>query len=259
MFCYIALINIKNNIDTWERLLLIKNRLNNLSVAEKRLLDNYNVSNIEEYINLIKSNINDEESMSNIISKFNERKNMRLNLERKKEEKELNELLVNSKKIYKNDINIYIKIISELERDNAIKLFKKFKLSLEESIEDIENNIDDYILKNIIFGLFKNFELIGIAIIKHNRNFMINEKISTYYIESLMIDENYRNNGYGDLLLKYIILKCPSYYEYISLIISSNNIPMINLAKKNKFKSYENNVFIRLNDSIEKEINSLFL
>ncbi len=70
MFCYIALINIKNNIDTWERLLLIKNRLNNLSVAEKRLLDNYNVSNIEEYINLIKSNINDEESMSNIISKY---------------------------------------------------------------------------------------------------------------------------------------------------------------------------------------------
>jgi len=197
--------------------------------------------------------------MSDIISKFNERKNMRLNLERKKEEKELNELLMNSKKIYKNDSNIYIKIISELERDNAIKLFKKFKLSLEESIEDIENNIDDYILKNIIFGLFKNFELIGIAIIKHNRNFMINEKISTYYIESLMIDENYRNNGYGDLLLKYIILKCPSYYEYISLIISSNNILMINLAKKNKFISYENNVFIRLNDSIEKEIKNLFL
>ncbi len=59
--------NVNNdNIDYWERL-LIKTKQNNLLVAEKRIINDYDISDLNEYINLIKSNINDELQLSIII------------------------------------------------------------------------------------------------------------------------------------------------------------------------------------------------
>ena len=67
MLCYLLYMNVdKNNIDNWEKL-IIKSKQYSLSNAEKRIISYYGVSDIFEYISLIKSNINDESKINLII------------------------------------------------------------------------------------------------------------------------------------------------------------------------------------------------
>jgi hypothetical protein len=261
MLCYISYMNVdKTNIDKWEKV-LIKTKNKSLSLAEKRLLEDYGVYDLNEYIDLIKSNI---ENLSMITDNFNQRKKERLELEEEKNKEDLEMIIKNSIKISKIDNNIIIKLLVEDNRKKAIELYQKFK---EDNSIELENNIDDFILKNIIFGIFEKEELAGIIIII-KRKFTIGEKISTFYIQELFIDENYRKRGFADLLFKYAILLCPTTIANITFMTSSSNIPMINIAKKYNFILYEktsgdcNNplLYIRNNDSLNiEEIKSAFL
>ena len=264
MFCYILKMDInKNNIDRWERL-LIKSKSHSLSLAEKKLITDYGISDLNEYITLIKTNINDYSRLTEIINNYNQRKKERLQLERKKDEEELEIIIKNSIKISKIDNNIIIKLLIKDYRKKAIELYEKFK----HNSTELEDNIDDFILKNIIFGIFEKDELVGIVIICNNRKFTIGEKIATFYIQELFIDDKYRRRGYADLLFKYCILLCPPNIKNITFMTSSSNIPMINLAKKYNFVLYEKAsgdcdnplLYIRDNDFFNNdEIKSAFL
>lgn len=255
-----------NNIDKWEKI-LIKTKLNNLSVCEKRILDNFDVSNIIDYINLIKSNISDDIKMVEIINNYNIKKNNRLLLEHIKEKEELNTIIQNSIKIYSIDNSIKIKLLIDDDADKAIDLYRKFKIIMNEEQDNINDYIQDFILKNLIFGIFKDNDLAGFVIIDYTKKFNIGEKITTFYIQELFIDDKYRNNGYSNLLIKYCLLICPKDIKYITFMTMPTNIIMFNIAKKYNFQLYEkssgdikhSSLFIKINDIVDDEIKSSFL
>ena len=185
MLCYISFMNINiDNIDKWEKL-LIKTKSNNLSVCEKRILDNFDVYTITDYINLIKSNINNE---TEIIKKYNFKKNKRLELERKIENEELRKKILNSIKFSSIDNTVKIQLLIDKDSNKSIELYQKFKISMNEDIHNIDDYINDFILKNLIFGIYKYDNLIGFVIIDYSKKFIIGEKISTFYIQELFID-----------------------------------------------------------------------
>lgn len=265
MFCNISLMDIDiNNIDKWEKI-LIKTKSINLSVCEKLILDNFDVYTITDYINLIKSNIHDENKMSDIIKNYNIKKNKRLVLQKEKENEELRKVIFNSIKYSSIDNTVKIQLITDNDTDNAIELYKKFKIHINDDIDNVDDYIYDFILKNLIYGIFKNNILIGFVIIDYTKKFNIGSKISTFYIQEIFIDDKYRNNGYGDLLMKYCLLLCPNDIKYITFITMPTNIIMYNIAKKYNFQLYEkssgnnkhSSLFIKLNNDIQ--FNSSFV
>lgn len=262
MICYLLYMNVdKNNIDKWEKL-LIKLKKHSLSNAEKRILNDFDVSDIYQYISLIKSNINDESKINLIIDNYNQKKNERLRLESIINNANLDNLIKNSIKINKIDNNIIIRLLTKTDRENAIKLYEKFKQSM-----GIENYIDDFILKNTIFGIYEKEELAGIVIVEYNRHFTIEDRIPTYYIQELFIDDDYRRRGFASLLFKYLILNCPTNLNYITFMTHPSNIPMINISKKYNFSLCEKSsgdvknplLYIRTNSQDDDEIKSAFL
>jgi ribosomal protein S18 acetylase RimI-like enzyme len=267
MLCYISFMNINiDNIDKWEQI-LIKTKSNDLSVCEKRILDNFDVYTIIDYINLIKSNIHDETKITEIIKNYNFKKNKRLVLEREKENEELRKKILNSIKFSSIDHTVKIQLLIDTDSNNAIELYQKFKISMNEDIHNTDDYIDDFILKNLIFGIFKNDNIIGFVIIDYSKKFNIGEKISTFYIQELFIDDKYRNNGYADLLIKYCLLICPNNMKYISFMTMPTNNIMYNIAIKYNFKLYEklsgdikhSSLFIRINDNDNEKFKSSFL
>lgn len=62
------------------------------------------------------------------------------------------------------------------DNKKAIELYQKFKIIINEDIENIEDYIEDFILKNLIFGIFKYDELLGFVIIDYSKKFNIGEK-----------------------------------------------------------------------------------
>ena len=135
---------------------------------------------------------------------------------------------------------------------------------MDENIDDALEHVDDFILKNNIYGIFENNELAGI-IIFDSRLFRFNdlsEKINTFYIQELIIDDKFKGKGYGNLLINYAILLCPEKYEYISFMTMPTNSQMIKIAKKFNFvlqihssgDKKHSLLFIRNNDKIEREL-----
>lgn len=155
---------------------MIKTKSKNLSICEKRILDNFDVFTIVDYINLIKFNINDDERMTEIINKYNIKKNNRLLLQQEKEKEEFNQIIKNSIKISSTNNIISIKLLTYDDNKKAIELYQKFKIIINEDIENIEDYIEDFILKNLIFGIFKYDELLGFVIIDYSKKFNIGEK-----------------------------------------------------------------------------------
>ena len=124
MLCYISFMNINiDNIDKWEKL-LIKTKSNNLSVCEKRILDNFDVYTITDYINLIKSNINNE---TEIIKKYNFKKNKRLELERKIENEELRKKILNSIKFSSIDNTVKIQLLIDKDSNKILVMLGIFR------------------------------------------------------------------------------------------------------------------------------------
>ena len=89
-------------------------------------------------------------------------------------------------------------------------------------------------LNGTILGIYINNELIGISQIDYINNVFENQIQA--YINNFCIKENYRNQGYGDILLK----KCLQY-------IKENNGNIINMtSNKDRIfahKLYKNNNF----------------
>jgi GNAT superfamily N-acetyltransferase len=132
--------------------------------------------------------------------------------------------------------------------------------------EQIEGFIDDFIIKWTIFGLFENNVLAGIIILDYGREFKIdespNEKVKTFYIQELIVDDTYRGKGYGNLLINYSILRCPKDIKYISYMTMPSNTNMIKIARKFNFKLQElpsgdkkhSLLYIRKNDRVERSL-----
>lgn len=259
-FCNIIREKVDNsNIDIWER----KIRLLSLNNLQKKNLKRYEVDNINEYINLIKDSISNPLKLEKINEVYNKNKEKDILEEKKQEKEKLKKIIKNSYK-YK-DKNVKIRLLSKNYKNKAGALYIKFKILMEEDLEDALDNIDDFILKNNIYGIFENNELAGIIILEDSRLFKFNDlpkKINTFYIQELIIDEKFKGRGYGNLLINYAILICPENNEYISFMTMPTNLQMIKIAKKFNFvlQSYPSGdkkhslLFIRNNDKIERDL-----
>ena len=216
----------KLNIKLWER------KINFENINQKRL-NYFNVSDKNDYILLIKSNINNADKLREIYKsyKINQIIASELLEATEKQKKEL---------LNKNSISI-------LNETTIIKLLddNDFEAAVILNYENRQEELTDYILKNQIFGIFINNKLIGCAI--HNTKlFMIDDndndndndndkRINTFYIQEIFITEDFKNNKYGGHLFKYIINKCPNDLRYISFMTKPENKAMYKIAENNNF------------------------
>lgn len=176
-------------------------------------------------------------------------------------------LLLNSIKYHSP--NVKIRMLIEKDVSKIYPMYYDFKINyMKEYLTEEECNeyIDDFILKNKIYGIFENKLLTGI-IICDNKKFNIDnnsKKVNTFYIQEIIIEKNYNGKKYGSLLISYAILICPSNLEFISFMTTENNKGMYKIASKLNFIKQEiesrdplnPSLFIRVNNIIDIEIYS---
>ena len=218
------------NIRLWEKKI-------NFDIINQKRLNYFNLSDKNDYILLIKSNINNPDKLREIYNLY--KTNQIIETKRIEAiEKETKELIINNSISYIND-NIYIKLLSECDLEQALLLYNEYKKEVKEAIDELNDYISDYILKNQIYGIFinntNNNNLIGCVIINTKKIKIDDIKINTFYIQELFININYQNKNYGNLLFNYIINKCPDNLNYISFMTKPENKAMYRIAEKNNF------------------------
>lgn len=229
-YCCITNINVnKNNLLHWSKL-LSKNQT--LNIALTKFINKYGANNINQYYDIISNaivngNINDK------IINFNTQTNININNDLTKEQHRLKELITNSKETIDGYI---IRMLISDDQTNAINLYIKFKEFMNEDKKDVEY-IEDFILKNCMFGIFDNNNLAGFVIVDFKRTFQLEEhsKIDTFYIQEMYIDDKYQKYGLGTKLFKYAIAKCPENIKHITLMTRYENLAMIKIAETNGF------------------------
>jgi ribosomal protein S18 acetylase RimI-like enzyme len=174
--------------------------------------------------------------LSNLISINKSKKDIE---DRKKEYNNIlriyNKSIKNFKDKYDNDVVVKLIIDTPLNKTTSYFHYYNYKIHAKENTDKkyIMDNVDDFILKNLMYGLYINELLIGFLIIKTSRKFNVDfssEKIDTFYIQEVYIDKNYRERRLATLLLQYAILICPINKKYISLITYESN-PMLKLSQ----------------------------
>jgi len=249
-----------SNIKIWE------NKLRTMAFTiPKTMLNRYDVANVDEYKLLIKSNIDDEESLNKIQQVYENKVKIARKLEAEEQKARIAKLVKES--IKRANKNVKLQMITKRNYKKATQLYIDFKKIMEEDTEDAHKYMQDFIIKNLIFGLFVDKELAGIIIIDKNKKFKIDnhpdKKVETFYIQEMIIDHKYTGRGYGNLLINYAILKCPPEMKYISYMTMPSNKPMIAIGKKLNFVLQERPsgdpkhslLFIRENDRVERELN----
>jgi len=224
------IILLNSNLEKWQKAIKVS------LTTPNKIYRRFGVSNSIEYIKLIKDNI---DNLSEIFEKYQINKAEETKKELKEEKSHYESIIANSIKQL-ND-GIMIKLLEE-NNDKLKSLYKKLKIAIDEKIEDnqITEYLDDFILKNIIYGIFQENILFGLIIVENNKKFIIDLsyplKIDTYYIQEIFIDDEYKKKGYAKQLMIYIIEKVPDYHRYISLMTTPNNNEMIKLACSLGFK-----------------------
>lgn len=229
-FTYMEICN-NLNIKLWERKI-------NFEIISQKRLTYFNVSNKKEYISLIIANINNEDKLKEIYTSY--KTNQLIELDKlENNHKQQKELLIKNSKFCIND-DIFITLLSENDIEKTVLLYKDYKNEFDDKIIDKELNdyIEDVILKNEIYGIFINNILIGCCICK-TKSFIIDNndnKVETYYIQEIFIKTAYKGKKYGGYLFKYIINTCPNNLHYISFMTKPVNTAMYKIATNNNFE-----------------------
>lgn len=164
--------------------------------------------------------------------------------EDKEEYNELMRLYNKSIKEYYDVHNkkIVIRLVLRTNKDRlmAYLQYYYYKIRTQDTYtpKSIVNEVDDFILKNQMYGLYADNLMIGFLIIKKNRAFIIDDNsksnTDTFYIQEVYIDKSMRGKKLGKILLGYALLICPISKKYMSLMTYEGN-PMVNIAKSYDF------------------------
>jgi hypothetical protein len=234
----------------------------------------FGVNTKEEYINLIELNLDNNEKLEEIFNNFREsRTKCMKKLEEIEKQKKLTEfinsiryvvgnkdnfnLVKYDKKDDKKNEKIAIRLLEELDMDNATRIYTEYKRNAGESVEDIDELVEDYILKHQIYGITNEDILVGCVIIK-NKKFKIDEvpdKVNTFYIQEIFISNDVVSRGFGRFLFTYIISRCPNNLKYISFMTKEDNIAMHRIAAMNNFKKQSVSSGDEINPSLFISIN----
>ena len=137
---------------------------------------------------------------------------------------------------------IVIRLVLRTNKDRlmAYAQYYYYKIRTQDTYtpKSIVNEVDDFILKHQMYGLYADNLMVGFLIIKKNRAFIIDDNsksnTDTFYIQEVYIDKSMRGKKLGKILLDYAILICPISKKYISLMTYEGN-PMVNIAKSYNF------------------------
>ena len=164
--------------------------------------------------------------------------------EDKEEYNELMRLYNKSIKEYHDAHNkkIVVRLVLRANKDRlmAYLQYYYYKIRTQDTYtpKSIVNEVDDFILKNQMYGLYADNLMIGFLIIKKNRAFIIDDNsksnTDTFYIQEVYIDKSMRGKKLGKILLGYALLICPISKKYMSLMTYEGN-PMVNIAKSYDF------------------------
>jgi len=227
-YCFITNINVnKTNISHWKKLL---SKIQNLNIASQRFISKYGATDITQYYEIINDAITND-TINDITANFNKNTQINISLSLSTEQERLKEMLENSKEII--DDNTIIRMLIPEDQTDATNLYIRFK---EDNKEDVVY-VEDFILKNVMFGIFIHNNLAGFVIIDFKKKFKLDNdiKIDTFYIQEIYIDKKYQGSGLGSKLFKYSISKCPENTKYISLMTKYENLAMIKIAEMNGF------------------------
>ena len=236
----------KSNIEAWSK------KLKYAHSAPNHFLENIDITvDKKEKIDVKKQlyyerikmfiNNNSEHLLNNLISV---NKSKSLIQDRRDEYNEIMRLYNKSVKEYQ-DIHgkkIVIRLVLNKNKEKLMAYLQYYnykKLTKDTyTPKGLVNEIDDFILKNRLYGLYSDDLMVGFLIIKKSRYFKIDgtsDKVDTFYIQEVYIDKSMRGRKLGKILLDYALLICPVNKKYISLMTYEGNI-MANIAKSYGFE-----------------------
>jgi hypothetical protein len=139
------------------------------------------------------------------------------------------------------DVEVKLVVRSPLHKGIAYYHYLKYKKLANEfkDEKDIIASVDDFILKHKMYGLYVDDLLVGFMVIEKSRSFNIdglpeNEKVPTFYIQEIYIDNNYRKRDLAKIFIQYAIMICPTKTKYISLMTYDGN-PIAKISQSYKF------------------------
>jgi ribosomal protein S18 acetylase RimI-like enzyme len=236
----------KSNFTDWEKKFKYTNSVPNhflsymgISVDKKEKVD----VKKKLYLERVKMFVNN--NSGHLLNKLMSVNKSRTLLEEDKEE--YNELM----RVYNKSIKEYydahnkkivIRLVLKTNKDKlmAYVQYYYYKIRTQDTYtpKSIVSEVDDFILKNQIYGLYADNLMIGFLIIKKSRAFIIDDNsksnTDTFYIQEVYIDKSMRGKKLGKILLDYALLICPIGKKYISLMTYEGN-PMANIAKSYNF------------------------
>jgi hypothetical protein len=214
-----------NTLKKWEK--QIKMSL----TIPKKIYRRFGVNTNTEYIALINKNIN---NLSDIFEIYEKNKEDEIKKDLAQQLSDYQYKIKQSTSIIDSDS--FIRLLIDNDKIKTYYLYKKLKFKIDEyldkdnkpiSDEYITHHIDDFILKNTIYGFFHKNILAGFVIIENNKTFFIDEKVEkveTNYIQEIYIYDEYKNKKFGTKLINYIIHR---YFnepqEYFSLMTTDDN------------------------------------
>jgi ribosomal protein S18 acetylase RimI-like enzyme len=236
----------KSNFKDWEKKFKYTSFLPNhllsymdISVDKKENID------VKKKLYLERVKIFVDNNSGHLLNKLMSVNKSRSLLEEDKEEyNDLMRLYNKSIKEYYDAHNkkIVIRLVLKANKDRlmAYVQYYYYKIKTQDTYtpKSIVNEVDDFILKNQMYGLYADNLMIGFLIIKKNRAFIIDDNsksnTDTFYIQEVYIDKSMRGKKLGKILLDYALLICPISKKYISLMTYEGN-PMANIAKSYNF------------------------
>lgn len=255
----------ESNIKLWNRKInfIIKN--SGILPIYIKVLKRYEIDNFDDYINYIINNINNPTNLDKLNKLYKKNLLIEMENEEKIERTRRGLLLFNS--IRYNSSNVRISLLINKDAPNIYPIYYEFKINYMKediTIEESNDYVDDFLLKENIYGIFDHGLLVGIMICNNKKFYIDNNsnKVNTFYIQEIIVNKNYHGKKYGYMLIKYAILLCPSDIEFISFMTTENNGAMHTIASKldfikQKISSGDNlnpSLFIRVNNKIDREI-----
>uniref|UniRef100_A0A6C0LHP0 N-acetyltransferase domain-containing protein n=1 Tax=viral metagenome TaxID=1070528 RepID=A0A6C0LHP0_9ZZZZ len=255
-YCYITRITLDYNNIINDNDKILKNwikKLNmlkfNLAKCYQKIIGRYGATEktIDAYIEIILNSFR-EGTIKETIRNYNEIRDKEVQEDIERERIIIATKLERSRITISN--SIYIEMLTTEDSRAAKNLYLEFKKELseyeyedeDEYIEKIEGYMDDFIQKNLIFGIFVTKKILaGFTIIDTTKKFKIdsslNKAVCTYYIQEIFVSREYRTKDLklGQKLFEYCIIRCPKNISYISLMTRPDNRAMILIAEKYGF------------------------
>lgn len=244
--CIITQTNVTlDNVPKWVKTLrtrcfMTSSNDKSLATAYKNILIRYGVTNIEEYIQLVTKSL-ESDNIQEINKMYEQKKTMDIAENLTKEEHNLQNKVKESiskisiPNLHNSSENGIIRMLTTDDEDDATELYVVLKQFLKENIENAREYVQDFILKNVIYGIFINDNtLAGFVIVRPSKYFNIDvcqEKVPTFYLQELIIHPKYRGNKFSKYLLEYCIIRCPQDKMYMSLMTTPENYALQFIAE----------------------------